>query len=90
MALDSGPCGLVRETGPLAGLSQFTIRCYNKYMTTVQRKEKVLRLEAQVKSMKVSLERRPDFSVDDRIWAKVRPVVKSTRRTLFKELYGKK
>ena len=57
-------------------------------MTTMEMKTKVLRLEAQVKSIKMALGRKPDLGVDEKVWRAVRPILKTVRRDVFRRVYG--
>lgn len=54
--------------------------------TTIQKKIRVL--EAEVKALKTAAAKRPDFSVDEKNWQKVKSVSKKVRAKLFKARYA--
>ncbi len=59
-------------------------------MTNAVLKEKILRLEAQVGTLMSAFTERPDFSVDERNWRKIRPAARKARRDVYRETYGRK
>lgn len=51
-------------------------------------KKKVLHLESEIKLLKMSVSKNPDFSIDEKNWEKVKSASKKTRKGLFKKIYG--
>lgn len=47
-------------------------------------------LQAQITLIRQAVIDRPDFDIDEKNWAKVRPIVKRIRKALYRERYGKK
>ena len=50
--------------------------------------EKLKNLEAEVTLLKVAFAQKPDFSVDEKNWQKVKSASKTVRTKLFKKLYA--
>ncbi len=59
-------------------------------MNSTAVKTKLLHLQAQLDLMRKTVTQRPDFSVDEAIWKKIRPEAKKARRNIWRGLYGKK
>lgn len=59
-------------------------------MTSATVVKKVLNLEAEIKSLKQSISKEPDFGVDELSWKKVKREAKKIRTRLYLERYGKK
>lgn len=53
-------------------------------------RQKILTLQAQLEAVKAATEKRPDFSIDEINWKRIRPAVKRIRKRLYRERYGKK
>lgn len=53
-------------------------------------RQKLLTLQAQLEAVRTVVERRPDFSVDETNWKRVRTAAKQIRKTLYRERYGKR
>lgn len=51
-------------------------------------KEKIRNLEAEIAYLKMAVIDRPDFSVDEENWKKIKPVLKKIRTRIFKKLYA--
>ena len=58
-------------------------------MTTTQLQRKILDLEKEVVLLRSTLQSDPDFTVDEKNWADVKPTVKVIRKKLYRERYGK-
>lgn len=56
--------------------------------TTTVMQKKILHLEAEIKLLRESFTRPPDFRVDESNWEKIKPAVKKTRAKVFKKVYG--
>lgn len=59
-------------------------------MTNAVIQKKIRNLEAEIMLLKKSVYKRPDFSIDDRNWEKVKPYMKKIRAQVAKETYGKR
>ena len=53
-------------------------------------KEKLLNIQAQIESIKRSLNEKPDFDIDDTNWQRVKSDAKKTRRSIYRRVYAKK
>ncbi len=51
-------------------------------------RERVQALEAEVRLLKTAVSQRPDFSVDDKNWQKVKPSSRKIRAKLYKARYA--
>ncbi|MEY4747364.1 MAG: hypothetical protein RLZZ416_413 [Candidatus Parcubacteria bacterium] len=51
--------------------------------------ERIGKIEAEIKLLKRSVIKRPDFSIDERNWKIIRPAMKRARAKTFKSRYGK-
>lgn len=58
-------------------------------MNRIALRKKVSDIEAELEVLKVKLERKPDFGIDEKNWKKLRPAVRKTRKELYQKLYGK-
>jgi len=52
--------------------------------------EKIRKLESELELIKKSLDKKPDFDIDEKIWKEVEPTVRKIRKQLYKEVYGKR
>lgn len=57
-------------------------------MTTVEVKNKIVNLEAEIKLLKQAVSKQPDFDIDEINWSKIKPFIKKERARLYKRLYG--
>ena len=57
-------------------------------MNKVAVKEKINQLEVEIKLLRTAVKQRPDFDVDEKNWAKVRPALKKARARVAKEIYA--
>jgi len=57
-------------------------------MTKLAIKEKLNNLEAEIKLLKTAVTNKPDFSIDESNWKKVKPLSKKIRSQLFKQKYA--
>ncbi|EKE16081.1 MAG: hypothetical protein ACD_11C00036G0003 [uncultured bacterium] len=64
--------------------------CIIHYMSGAAIQKKVLGLQAEIELIKTTLKKEPDFSIDERIWRKMRPRVKRERAKLYQSSYGKR
>lgn len=51
---------------------------------------KLADLQAQIVLIKQAMVDSPDFDVDEKNWAQVRPTAQRVRKALYRERYGKK
>lgn len=51
-------------------------------------KNRILTIEAELDLLKKAYARKPNFTVDEMNWKKVKPVAKKIRKKLFDEVYG--
>lgn len=51
---------------------------------------KLQNLQAQITLIRQAVTDRPDFDIDEKNWARIRPTVKRIRKALYRERYGKK
>ena len=59
-------------------------------MTDAVIQKRILNLEAELMFLKRAVIKEPDFDVDEKNWAKIRPTIKRARAQVAKEIYGKK
>lgn len=57
-------------------------------MSNAATQEKIRKIELDLEAVKRLFGDRPDFSVDEKNWEKVRKVVKQARRANFRKAYG--
>ncbi|MBI2588383.1 hypothetical protein HY373_00635 [Candidatus Berkelbacteria bacterium] len=56
-------------------------------MNPVTIQEKIQNIEVELEFLKRSFVEEPDFSVDEKIWERLKPDVKSIRRRLYRKNY---
>ncbi len=59
-------------------------------MTKIEVAEKILKMESQLELLKRFFIQKPDFSIDERNWEKIRATAKAVRGKIYKKTYGKK
>lgn len=57
-------------------------------MTNATLQKRLTKLEAEVKTLRALVVRKPDFSADEKVWRTMRPTLKKVRTQLYKERYG--
>ncbi len=58
-------------------------------MTNAVIQKRLSKLEAEVKKLRAVVERRPNFSIDDKNWNMMRPTLKKVRTQIYRDRYGK-
>ena len=59
-------------------------------MTTTLLERKIRKIEGDLEILKKAVRIKPDFSVDEKNWERVKSGVKEIRSARFRKLYGKK
>lgn len=59
-------------------------------MTNATLVKKVRDIEIELEGVKRVLKTEPNFVLDEKVWKKVQPAVRKTRRKLYREQYGKR
>lgn len=57
-------------------------------MTNAAIQKRLARIEAEIKLIKQTTTKRPDLSIDDKNWKKMKGTVKKVRAQLYKERYA--
>ncbi|OGE84342.1 MAG: hypothetical protein A2846_03870 [Candidatus Doudnabacteria bacterium RIFCSPHIGHO2_01_FULL_49_9] len=57
-------------------------------MNKIAVKEKLNSLEAEIQILKIAVNERPDFQIDEMNWKKIKPALKKARAQIYKETYG--
>lgn len=57
-------------------------------MTNAVIQKRLFKIEAEIKLIKRAVSKRPDFSIDEKNWQKVKTTVKKVRSKLYKERYA--
>ena len=57
-------------------------------MTNAAIQKKLDRLQAEIKLLRRTGRKRPDLSIDEKIWRIMRPVMKEVRTEMYSERYG--
>lgn len=57
-------------------------------MSQANLKKKILDLESELTALKKLATEKPDFSIDEKNWEKVKSKVKNTRKEIYNKNYG--
>jgi hypothetical protein len=57
-------------------------------MTNAAIQKRLTKIEAEIKLIKRAGVKRPDLSIDEKNWRKMRPTMKKIRAQLYKERYA--
>jgi len=57
-------------------------------MSQAKLKKKILDLESELTALKKLATEKPDFSIDEKNWKKVKSKVKETRKEVYNKNYG--
>jgi hypothetical protein len=58
-------------------------------MTKTAVKEKLSKMEAEIRLLKKAVAERPNFDIDEINWKKIKPIAKTARAKMYKKYYGK-
>ncbi|BCX15628.1 MAG: hypothetical protein KatS3mg097_520 [Candidatus Parcubacteria bacterium] len=53
-------------------------------------REKILNIQSELEILKRVFLKKPDFSIDEKNWKKIRTEIKKLRKELSKKIYAKK
>jgi len=53
-------------------------------------KNKISNIQNELELLKRFLVEKPDFSIDEKNWRKVKPTIKEVRKKVYQKTYGKK
>lgn len=57
-------------------------------MTNTAVKEKLNSLEAEIRVLRTTVTKRPNFDIDEANWKKIKPALKKARSQVSKKVYG--